>query len=1192
MISDDVSNDSHEFLIVALGASAGGLEPLETFFRNVPSGSGMAFVVIQHLSPDHESALSQLLGRHTRMPVEQATDGTVVAPNRVYVIPPNANLTIRDGALNVTPPTAARGARTPIDSFFSSLAEDVGQYAVCIMLSGTGSDGTLGLRAIKEHGGMGMAQSLDSAKYDSILQSAIATGLVDHVLPAAEMPAKLADHAAHVATVNGESSDFGKQLDGQLATIHELLRKRVGHDFSHYKQTTIARRLERRMKALQIETAEEYVELLKAQPEEADRLFNDLLIGVTHFFRDADSFKALEREVIPKLFEDNKSGSAIRACVVGCATGEEAYSLAILLCEHAGTLPEPPKIQIFATDIDERSLESARKGQYSKQIAEHLSPARLKRFFTQDDNGYQVKREIREICLFSLHSFIKDPPFSRLDLISCRNVMIYLGHDLQRKVVPLFHYALRTGGFLFLGPSESTTSHRELFRTVDKKHRIFERKDVLPRPAVVFPVTEVIRPAHSGAKRGELNDPNFPKHLERIILQRYRPACVTVKENGDAVYFSGRTAAYLEHPTGQPDVNVVNLAREGLRAPLRTALHRAVSTGERTDQKQIPIQHNGGMRYVDLTVEPLADFQPAHLYMIVFEDAAPTSPPAGFVPLADSNAEESIRHLEDELRSSQEQAQTMYEELESSNEELKSANEEFQSTNEELETSKEELQSFNEELQTVNSELGRKATELDRVNSDLRNLLNSTQIATIFLDRELGIRNFTPSAADVFRLIPGDVGRPITDLAAHFAGLDLQADTTGVLTTLQTRERQLNGANGRHYQMRILPYSSVSGAVDGVVLTFTDVTQMKEAEQAATDAKVLAESVIESVRDPMLVLDGNARVKSANLAFYHHFGARPGEAANTPLDEIAGGQWNIPELRRLLSELLADEGEFKQFEMEAVFPPMGLRILLLNAHRIPQQDGNEPLILLTIADITERKETERALVKVNTELQYFSYAASHDLQEPLRMVMSYTQLLAKTYKGKLDPLADHFIDTAVDGAKRMEALLRDLRDYWSAAEENGARLSSVDTGSALLKALANLEAPVGESGAVVTHDPLPAVVAEEYPLIVLFQNLVGNAIKYCRTDAPPRVHVSASRNGAEWTITVSDNGVGIEDSQRESVFAPFKRLHGTEFRSGTGLGLAICRKIVERFHGRIWVDSAEEGGSEFHFTVPGVGESK
>ncbi|MGH9628742.1 MAG: chemotaxis protein CheB, partial [Bryobacteraceae bacterium] len=1277
-------SDKHtadDFLITALGASAGGLEALEKFFRHMPADSGIAFVVVQHLAPDRPTALPEILARFTKMPVEQVQDNAKASPNRVSIIPPNATLTIKNGVLRVSTPVENRGFRTPIDSLFSSLAEDRGENAVCIMLSGTGTDGTLGLRAIKEHGGMAMAQALETAKYDAILRSAIGTGLVDHVLPVEEMPAKLLEYATHLGPLNGKPNHIGEQIGTQLGKIHDLIKRRAGHDFSQYKESTIIRRMERRMKAGQIRGVEQYVELLEEKPEEVDRLLKDLLIGVTQFFRDPEEFEALGREVIPKLFEGKGEQDSVRACIVGCASGEEAYSIAILLCELASTLSSVPKVQIFATDIDERGLEIARKGRYPASVAEHVSPERLERFFIKEDGTYQIKRELREMCIFSNHSIIKDPPFSRLDLISCRNVMIYLEVDLQRKVFPLFHYALRPGGYLFLGPSESATSHRELFRTADKKHRIFQRKDTLPRPQVTFSLAELSRPSEIGGRKqsGQIPDEqNLLRQLERLVLQKYRPACITVRENGDAVYFSGRTGRYLEQPTGALEANVVNMAREGLRIPLRTALHKAVSTRERAMQKHIPVQANGGVSHIDLSVEPILEFPSVNLYMIVFEDAPSAhAREHGQFPIPDANSEEIIRHLESELRSSQEQAQAMYEELESSNEELKSANEEYQSTNEELETSKEEIQSFNEELETVNTELNRKVAELDHLNSDLQNLLNSTQIATIFLGADLRIKNFTPAGGSVFRLIAGDIGRPITDLAAQLSGVDLVTDINEVLRTLTARERQLAGAPGQHYQMRILPYRTVHNVIDGVVLTFTDVSTLKEAEEFAQD-------IVDTVREPLLVLDGDQRVKAASKSFYETFRVSAEETLKKRIYALGDGQWSIPELQQLLVEVLPANKAVEDFRVRHAFPGIGDRTMLLNGRRIEQQDGKEPLILLAIEDITERtrleesqgqlsaivessddaiissdvdgiirswnrgaerllgyqaeevigkpvstlaaiehadeiadmlqrlfrgeriehyettrrtkdgrsipvsifvsaikdssgavigaskiihditeqtlaeaalqhseeryrtlfesidegfciiemifdehekpvdyrflqvnpsferqtglknaqgktmrelvpqheehwfetygrialtgeparfensatqlrrwfdvyafrfgepenrqvamlfkdiserKRTQDKLQSLNLDLQHFAYAASHDLQEPLRMVMSYTQLLARQYKGKLDQQADHFIAYAVQGAERMETLLRDLREYCSVNEQ-------------------------------------------------------------------------------------------------------------------------------------------------------------
>lgn len=1205
--------DRNEFVIAALGASAGGLEPLEHFFDRMPADAGIAFVIVQHLAPNHATALPELLGRHTQMPVEQTADNTKIEPNRVYVIPPNATLTIKDGTLRVTAPVEARGTRTPIDSLFSSLAEDRGENAVCILLSGTGTDGTLGLRAIKEHGGMAMAQTLESARYDAMLRSAIATGLVDHVLPVEEMPAKLTEYAAYLVSLNGKPNHIREQIGAHMNKIHAVLRQRAGHDFSQYKENTIARRLERRMKAAQIDTVEEYIELLGRQPEEADRLFNDLLIGVTHFFRDADAFTMLEKEVIPKVFDGRENGEQVRVSVVGCATGEEAYSMAILLSEHSSTLDQAPPIQVFATDIDEGALETARKGRYPESIAEHVSPERLQRFFIKQDNAYLVKREIREICLFSLHSFIKDPPFSRLDLISCRNVMIYLSQDLQQKIIPLFHYALRPGGYLFLGPSESASSHRELFEAVDKKHRIFRRKETLPSPSIAFPFAETMKPIAVRADWQEPDERSLTKQLERIILQRYRPACVIVRENGEAVYFSGRISRFLEQPTGSPDANVINMAREGLRIPLRTTLHRAVTTRERAIQKQISVQTDGMVSQIDLLVEPIPEFHSANLYMIVFEDVAPFSGPTqGATTALNASVEETIRHLEDELRSAHERAQSMFEELESSNEELRSANEEYQSTNEELETSKEELQSYNEELQTVNAEVSRKVTELDHANSDLQNLLNSTQVATLFLDRELRIRNFTPAAGIVFRLIPGDLGRPITDLAAQFATADLGSDIQEVLRTLIPLERQLAGSAGLYYQMRVLPYRTVHNVIDGVVLTFADVTGLKRAELLIAEAKIYAENIVETVREPLLVLDAAARVKSANRAFYDMFQVSPTETVNALLFSLGGGQWNIPKLRRLIGEILHSNKAVEDFEVDHDFPSIGRRTMLLNARKIPMHGHNAPLILLAIEDITERKQVEERRLELqarehmlasekivrekDAEIARIARALTvgelttsiaHEINQPLAGVVTNAEAGLRWLGGDTPNVheAKESLKLIVRDGNRASAVIKRVREFVKKARNESA---SLDIKEIIHETLALARAELFRNGISLSlelSDDIPTVRGDRVLLEQVILNLITNA---CEAMAPVSdrarellVTTQTSGDGAV-LVSVRDSGIGIKPQEIDRIYDTFF----TTKPMGMGMGLSISRSIIEAHGGRIWAAANDGAGVTVQFTLP------
>lgn len=1050
-------------LVVGMGASAGGLEAFEEFFARMPEKSGIAFVVVQHLAPDRESMMAQLLSKQTHMPVSQVRNVTPVEPDHVYVIPPNSALTIERGVLHVTASDEPRGSRAPIDVFFHSLAADQGERAVCILLSGSGSDGTLGLRAVKEHGGMAIAQTMSSARHDSIPRSAIATGLVDYILPVAEMPGKVLDYARHLSSLQEAPVPASTTRDSanQLGRIHSALRRRTGHDFSRYKESTVVRRVQRRMQVLQIASLDEYADLVGKSEEEQDRLFNDLLIGVTHFFRDPDAFDALAREVIPKLFAGKTAESEVRVCVVGCATGEETYSIAILLCEFLSGLEKKPQIKIFATDIDEEGLEIARLGCYPDNIEEHVSRERLDRFFIKQEGSYQIRKEIREMCIFSVHSIIKDPPFSRLDLIVCRNLLIYFTSEIQNRLIPLFHYALSQNGYLFLGPSESISSYGELFRTIDKKYRIFQRREAVSRPPISFALSEpgLGSKQHASVHHYHQNfpDQSLGKLIERTILRNYSPACVVINEQSEAVYFSGRTGKYLEPAEGEPSVDIVGMAREGLRSSLRAAIHRAMKTRTDIVQEDIAVRTNGAVQNINLTVRPMRELgEDCGLYIIIFQDVGPAKSKeegAGHPP---SDIEEAVAHLERELRSTKENLQTTIEELETSNEELKSSNEELQSANEELESSKEEYQSLNEELETVNAELRSKVEDLDRANSDVLNLLESIQIASIFLDKGLRIRSFTPATERIYRLIHGDLGRPITDFGQRLSDVDLPAVSREVLRTLIPVERLIRRPDtDERFKMRILPYRTIDGVIDGVVITFVDVTDEKRAEEALT--------------------------------------------------------------------------------------------------------------------------------RMNEDLKQFAYAASHDLQEPLRMVVSYSQLLAREYKDKLDEKANRYITYSVDGALRMQNLLRAMRQYWQAVEEP-ENLKPTDSSRALEEALKNLEPMIQLSGAVVTHDALPEVFCNTSWMTQLFQNLIGNAIKY-RSDAAPRIHVSADRIGAEWLFSVTDNGIGIESQYLTRIFGIFKRLHGNKF-PGEGIGLALCSKIVERCGGRIWAESEQGRGSTFKFTLP------
>ncbi len=826
--------------IVGIGGSAGAIEALRAFMPAVSPDSGLAYVVVMHLSPGHKSVLAELLGRTTSLPVILIEEATRVEPNKIYVIPPNTTLTIEDAVLHLTQLSEPRGLRTPIDTFLVSLAQDQAENAACVILSGSGSDGTMGVRAIKEHGGLTLAQT--DAEYDSMMRSALATGLVDVMVSAHDMPGKLTDYFRHLSAVaHKRPASALRDIADRLPQIYVLLRGRTGHDFAGYKDTTLVRRIQRRMQVLQIEKISDFVERLRKEPRELDLLFQDLLIGVTSFFRDAETFGRIKTDVIPHLLEGKRPDDTIRIWVPACATGEEAYSLAMLLREQMTDPLTSPKLQIFASDIDPHALDVARAGRYPAAIAQDVSVERLQRFFVREDGTYRISAELREICLFSLHDVLRDAPFSKLDLISCRNFLIYLKPDLQNRVIPLFHYALLEGGFLVLGSSESVTRQTRLFGTVDKAHHIFRRRHT-ERRLPEFPLTVPGAGPRDAARTPRPAAPDSVHALaERQILERYAPAYVVINSDGDLLLSSGRTGKYLELPAGAPNNSIYAMARRGLRIDLRAAVHRAASSGQIVTHDSVSVGTNGGRQLLNLIVQPIRQQQtPDPLYMVVFQDVGGVreeSEQDRAQPVEDVESV-TVQQLEAELRATRERLQTTTEELESSNEELKSSNEELssineelQSSNEELETSREEMQSINEELQTVNAELRSRVDELSRANNDIANLLESTQIATVFLDRELAIKSFTPAARDLFHLVDSDAGRPLRHVRPRFSPDTVQQDAERVLRTLGTIERkvQISDGDARHI-MRILPYRTVDNVIGGVVLTFADVTRITAAE--------------------------------------------------------------------------------------------------------------------------------------------------------------------------------------------------------------------------------------------------------------------------------------------------------------------------------------------------------------------------
>ena len=1188
--------------VVAIGASAGGLEALQELFRHMPADTGFAFVLIQHLSPRHPTLIASLLAPLTAMPVrEVVADETVIEPDHVYVNPPSGTLTIDDCVLYVSKAPRLRGRRSPVDQFFRSLAEDQEDEAVGIVLSGTGTDGALGLKTLKEHGGLTLVQAPGTALYDSMPRGAILTGAVDHVLPVGEMPARLVEHMARLlAGQGGNPERFREEISGHLGKICAVLRRETGHDFRHYKQTTLVRRVRRRMSEMGVDSVYPYLDRLNHDVSEVEQLFRDLLISVTHFFRDPEAFGLVAARIVPRLFEGKDADGSVRVWVPGCATGEEAYSLAMLLREHMDGLAAPPQVLIFATDIDAQALEVARQALYPEAVAAQIPPERLARFFVKQGNMYQVAREVREMCLFSLHNLIADPPFSRLDLVSCRNLLIYLEPELQKKIAALFHYALRPGGFLFLGPSEMVAGQPELFRTLDKKHRLFQARDTVARPPFSFPLSErsrhgLLRPAEEALRRPLPRQQEVARTFEAVLLENYAPACVVVNESGDIVYFSPRTGRYLEPPAGTPVVNVVDMARKGLRLDVRTALHKAVTSRVQVVHENVAFELDGETGRVNVIVRPLPELgEDPGLYMVVFQEVVTASEATGE---ADSGLmmaldDPLVRRLEAELRATKDHLQATLEELESSNEELVSSNEELlsmneelQSANEELQTSKEELQSVNEELETVNSELKKKLDELGRANSDLQNLFQSTRLATVFVDRELRIKKFTSAALEVFRLIDSDAGRPIADIAPRFAGVDLVADIREVLRTLSSRERQVRTEDEEAwYLLRILPYRTLDDVIDGVVLTFLDIGELKRAQSHATQLA----RIVESSQDGIIGKSLDGVITSWNAGAERMYGYSAQEAVGRSMDLIV-----LPERR---GELPLAFEKLKQ----------GLQVETFETVRV-RKDGRQLDISLTLSpiydaggqlvgasgidrDISDRKAAEAALAEAARRKDEFLALLGHELRNPLAPIRNCLQLLRST--GLDDGKRDKALTMVERQVTHLTRLVDDLLDVARISRGRiHLREERLDLAEAVRTAVEDQRASIVAAGLELDLE-LPAravwIMGDPTRIAQVIGNLLHNAVKF----TPPGGRISITLEpdeGGTARLTVRDTGIGMETELLTRLFEPFSqsRSHPVHDRGGLGLGLALVKTLVELHGGSVAATSPGKGrGTRIDLRLP------
>ncbi|MGV8921857.1 MAG: chemotaxis protein CheB [Thermomonas sp.] len=1136
--ADSRSHASPPRLIVGIGASAGGLEAFKTFFSHMPVDSEMAFVLVQHLAPEHTSLLGELVGRSTTMPVVDAADGMPVEPSHVYVIPPNATLTIVDGVLQLSKPAPPRSHRFPIDTFFSSLAEDQGDCAVCVVLSGTGSDGARGLRAIKEHGGLTLAQAgFDHVPMAGMPASAAATGLVDEVLPVEKMPERLLAHYRHLLAGQDNKGPDGTRQDlaGHLRTITGLVLAEVGHDFGQYKEKTLVRRIQRRMQVLQIATVAEYIAHLRQEPREADNLFHELLISVTEFFRDPQAFEALQKEAIPKLLAGKGPADTIRVWVAACATGEEAYSIAILLREALEGQRAPPKVQIFATDIDERAMVAARAGRYQKPQP-GLSEDRQERWFTQDGDDLCVIKPLREMIVFSPHRVAKDPPFSRLDLVSCRNLLIYMNPELQDRLVRTFQYALKPGGFLLLGPSEGLARNADLFHVVDKKNRLYSRRTDAIGAAPTLPpqrndIAGIARAAPASIRTGG-EDPI--DRSARQALEKYAPAYVVTDRNHDIVRFAGNTGRYLGPASGAASLNVFSMLHQGLRAAARVAVQEAFNSGKTVVRAGLTVNIDGKPQTLRLIAEPLPDAQASseegtsRLCVLAFDDidrrptSANTSRASDDACADDDN--ERIRTLEQELSTTREQLHAAIDQLESLNEETKSANEEYQSvneelqsSNEELETSKEEMQSINEELQTVNAEVHNKNEALRHANDDLHNLMDSTHIATLFLDGQLHVNSFTPPTTDLFHLRESDHGRPITEIASRLSYPDLAQDVKQVLRTLVVRERELeNQETGKSYLLRMMPYRTVDNRIDGVVLTFVDSTERKLHELA----RGRLAAIIDSSKDAIIGHDLEGLIHSWNAGAERLLGYSAEQALGRSLSGLSRGDDGDQEMRTLL-KTARDKGRPVETELDWQRKDGVAVPVALTCSPVKNAAGRVVAGSTIVRDATEPK---RAAAHMELMLR--------ELNHRVKNTLASVQAIALQTLSSAQTLADF-----------KPAFMARLM-----ALSNTHNLLAVDAwhGVGLREIVASELAPYehdGHSRVDITGDDLQLEPKTALALAMAMHELATNASKY------GALSVAAGRVAVDWDTRSAEDGTRLRLRWREYGGPPVDPPNRTGFGS-------------------------------------------
>ncbi len=1213
------------FPIIGVGGSAGGMEAFRELLNTLSTHGSIAIVFVQHLSPSHKSLLASLLTGATPLPVIEVKNGMRVEPNHIYIIPANYNMILVDGVFKLTGRDALTKHFMPIDIFFQSLAEERKSQAIGVILSGTASDGTLGLKAIKAEGGITFAQDPKTAKFDGMPRNAIMAGCVDFILSPKEISRELNMIALHPYMNYAKLAKIDQLItmtDNDLNTIFGILRNKMGVDFSFYKHSTIKRRIVRRLVLHKKENLADYVNLLKTDQSEVENLFDDILINVTGFFRDPKSHEILNKIVFPSIMKERYPEEPIRIWVCGCSTGEETYSVTMSLLEYLGDKGRAMPIQIFATDVSDRSLEKARQGVYPASAVVSVPQELLRRYFIKmDDGNYKIVKHIRDLCIFARQNVVQDPPFSNLDLISCRNVLIYLGPILQKKIIPTFHYALKPKGFLLLGTSESIGEFASLFHMVDRKQKFYAKRYVPTRPDLNF--THRIKAQEEVVGKKDTikkeQDFNVEDEANRIILNKFVPSGIIVNADLEVIQFRGETVPYLKPPVGKATFNILKLAKEGILLELRTALYKAKKKNIVVKKEGVRFRSGDETRTIDIEVYPIIrPTMKENFYLVIFNDwqiesarhtpsvseKTPLVPPKGF-----KNRE--LQHLERELVNTKEYLQAIIEEQEQTNEELKSANEEIQSgneelqsTNEELETAKEELQSTNEELMTLNEELQNRNVELSLVNNDMSNLLASIHMPIIMLGNDLRIRRITPSVERIFNIMPTDIGRPITDLKLKVDIPEIEQSLQEVLDTFTVKEFEVQDQKGHWYSVLIRPYKTFENKIDGVVIVLIDIDMIKSAFEETKAARNYAVNIIETVQQPLVVLNENLRIVSVNKAFQDTFRSDSKEDASRLLEELGGQKIDDETLRSVLLRIIPENREIKDVEITRNFRIIGDRTFLINARKIQEhvphktlanREESEKFILLLITDITGHKRSEIEMKHVyaqlkesqlqliqNTKLTAIGQLAAgvaHELNSPLAGLVSMIKVQKKRVQNKSE---EKDFNLMFEATQHMAKIVSDLNSF---ARESSNEFTDCDLNEIIESTLSFSENQLEGRNIKLKKEfakDLPKVKGDRTQLQQVVLNFLTNARDAIGEDG--QLTIKTSRFDAHARMEFIDTGVGIKKEDLPKIFDPFFSTKGQG--KGVGLGLSVTYGIVQNHSGKINVESEPGKGAKFTVLLP------